>query len=212
MADWESLFKQALTCLADVGRRTVAPEWSFGGGTALMLQYRHRLSRDIDIFLHDAQYLTYLSPRLSAVAEGISRSYLETSSFVKLYLEEGEIDFIVAPDLLPSATIRQEVLGTPVEVQRPAEIATKKMFYRSDDFQVRDIFDVACVLQREPASLEEARSLVGAKRLQLEARVRALEPIYGRDASKLIVEPGREFSALLQLAPSMVLAWLRQAT
>ncbi|UBU61945.1 nucleotidyl transferase AbiEii/AbiGii toxin family protein [Acidithiobacillus ferrooxidans] len=32
-------------------------EWTIGGGTVLMFQYRHRLSRDIDIFITDAQYL-----------------------------------------------------------------------------------------------------------------------------------------------------------
>ena len=31
--------------------------WTFGGGTVLMRRYRHRLSKDIDIFLPDPRYL-----------------------------------------------------------------------------------------------------------------------------------------------------------
>ena len=45
------------------------PPWTFGGGTVLMLNYAHRLSRDIDIFLGDPQYLGFLSPRLNGTIE-----------------------------------------------------------------------------------------------------------------------------------------------
>jgi Nucleotidyl transferase AbiEii toxin, Type IV TA system len=37
--------------------------WTFGGGTAMMLQIDHRESRDVDIFLHDAQQLPFLDPQ-----------------------------------------------------------------------------------------------------------------------------------------------------
>ena len=36
------------------------PAWTLGGGTALMLRHDHRLSRDIDVFLRDPQYLPAL--------------------------------------------------------------------------------------------------------------------------------------------------------
>jgi hypothetical protein len=39
------------------------PFWTFGGGTVLMLRYRHRRSKDIDIFVPDPQHLGYVSPR-----------------------------------------------------------------------------------------------------------------------------------------------------
>lgn len=39
------------------------PHWSFGGGTALMLQTDHRESHDIDIFIHDPQILLFATPR-----------------------------------------------------------------------------------------------------------------------------------------------------
>jgi hypothetical protein len=39
------------------------PDWTLGGGTALMIHARHRISKDIDAFVDDAQYLPFLSPR-----------------------------------------------------------------------------------------------------------------------------------------------------
>ncbi len=40
-------------------------DWTWGGGTVLMLRHQHRLSWDVDLFLNDPQLLSYLSPRLN---------------------------------------------------------------------------------------------------------------------------------------------------
>ena len=97
---WEPLFAKAMTIVdaaaANVGEFT----WSFGGGTALMLKYRHRFSKDIDIFLRDPQFICHVTPRLSPVAESVTDQYEEGGEWVKLRLAEGEIDFI-APAGLP---------------------------------------------------------------------------------------------------------------
>src|SRR3989304_5756377 len=88
---WETLFKRALEVIDSVARAGITlDDWSFGGGTVLMRRYRHRLSRDIDIFVPDPRYLTYLSPRLNATAESLTSKYLEDARFVKLYFPEGE--------------------------------------------------------------------------------------------------------------------------
>jgi len=57
--------------------------WSFGGGTVLMRRYRHRVSKDVDIFVPDPQYLGYLSPRLNDAADSLTSKYLETANSVK---------------------------------------------------------------------------------------------------------------------------------
>jgi hypothetical protein len=60
------LFKHALSLVDQIARSGVAaPFWTFGGGTVLMLRYRHRRSKDIDIFVPDPQYLGYVTPRLN---------------------------------------------------------------------------------------------------------------------------------------------------
>src|SRR5690606_10923434 len=60
---WPILFDIAIEIL-DGFRETqgFAPQWSFGGGTALMLQIDHRESHEIDLFLDDPQVLPFLNP------------------------------------------------------------------------------------------------------------------------------------------------------
>jgi hypothetical protein len=41
----------------------IIDHWTFGGGTAMMLQIDHRESNDVDIFLQDAQLLPFLDPQ-----------------------------------------------------------------------------------------------------------------------------------------------------
>lgn len=54
MSHWESLFDEAVSIIAQANTPfTVVDSWTFGGGTALMLQINHRESFDIDIFIDD---------------------------------------------------------------------------------------------------------------------------------------------------------------
>ena len=78
-----------------------------------MLRYGHRLSKDIDIFVPDPQYLGYVTPRLSERAADLTQDYTEAATFVKLQFDEGEIDFVAAPNLLPAADAWEswEVMG-----------------------------------------------------------------------------------------------------
>ena len=64
------LFQRALALIDSVAKSgTVFEPWSFGGGTVLMRKFRHRFSKDIDIFVPDPQYLGHVSPRLNDAAE-----------------------------------------------------------------------------------------------------------------------------------------------
>ena len=92
---WETLFQRALALIDSVARTGTSFEpWTFGGGTVLMRKYRHRFSKDIDIFVPDPQYLGYVTPRLSDAAESMTSDYVEQGNFVKLVFPgEGEIDF-----------------------------------------------------------------------------------------------------------------------
>lgn len=75
---WQTLFRRAVSIIKSCEKAGLPePEWSFGGGTALMRRYRHRLSEDVDIFIGDPQYLTAFSPRLNDVAEGLTSNYAE---------------------------------------------------------------------------------------------------------------------------------------
>lgn len=153
---WEKLFPRALALIEEISRYggIADPFWTLGGGTVLMFRYRHRLSKDIDIFVPDPQYLGFVTPRLSDTAADLTQDYTEQpGSFVKLQFEEGEVDFVAAPNLLADAWETWDIGGRAVKVETAAEIIAKKMYHRGDRATARDLFDVALVIEREPQQL-----------------------------------------------------------
>jgi hypothetical protein len=82
---WQSLLATAFRLIDDAQVRSGHPfDWTMGGGTALMLRHRHRVSKDIDIFVTDPQILGFLNPRLGGLAEDIAERHDEGALFVKL--------------------------------------------------------------------------------------------------------------------------------
>jgi predicted nucleotidyltransferase component of viral defense system len=158
---WETLFTQALRMIGEIARHgRDDPFWTFGGGTVLMLRYGHRFSKDIDIFVPDPQSLGFVTPRLSDVAESITEDYVEAFGYVKLYLPEGEIDFVAAPNLTAPGFKIETLLGHPVRVETSVEIIAKKMWHRGDRITGRDIFDFALIAEREPDVLMPERQFI----------------------------------------------------
>ncbi|HAV37033.1 MAG TPA: hypothetical protein DCX52_11880 [Massilia sp.] len=155
--NWKGLFRHALSLIDDVLERgTKNLYWTFGGGTVLMLRHNHRFSKDIDIFVPDPQALGDVSPRLSSRAESLTTDYTEAANFVKLFLAEGEIDFVASPNLTRDPYVLQELLGREVKVETSAEIIAKKFWHRGNRLTARDMFDFALVAEKEPEALEAA--------------------------------------------------------
>jgi hypothetical protein len=100
-SEWRRLFRITID-LIDQLRENAGGydfEWSFGGGTAMMIQIGHRESHDIDIFLDDPQLLGFIDPSRSHLHfETMPSDYLgDGLRFQKFAFEGiGEIDFIVA--------------------------------------------------------------------------------------------------------------------
>lgn len=154
---WQGLLRQALTLIEGIRRHgTSNPFWTFGGGTVLMLRYGHRLSKDVDIFVPDPQYLGFVNPRLSDLAADITSDYEEHAQFVKLNLPQGEIDFVVSQNLIDPGYDEWSIFGEPVKVETAAEIIAKKMWHRGDRPTPRDLFDLSLVIEKDPESLLEA--------------------------------------------------------
>jgi hypothetical protein len=156
---WKSLLRKAMICLDSLSGNTGPFTWSLGGGTVLMLHYEHRLSKDIDIFLADPQLLTFLSPRLNDEVSSMAEGYDEQSSWLKITLTQGEIDFVVAPVLTSPGWERWYFEGRTINRETPVEIAAKKVFYRAAEFKARDIFDLAFVLKHEGPEMERNRDI-----------------------------------------------------
>lgn len=176
---WRVLLAHAL-CLIDELRAHGLrdPFWTLGGGTVLMFRYRHRRSKDIDIFVPDPQYLGHVTPRLSDVADSIATDYVEGAGYVKLLRPEGEIDFVAAPNLTDTAYDTWRLLKRPVRVETATEIIAKKLWHRGSTPSARDVFDLSLVIEREPAPLRQAHAFLTRHRqtflAQLESRAAVL--------------------------------------
>ncbi|OGA54290.1 MAG: hypothetical protein A3F74_13230 [Betaproteobacteria bacterium RIFCSPLOWO2_12_FULL_62_58] len=162
---WETLFLRALELIDSVSYAGITLEdWSFGGGTVLMRRHHHRLSKDIDIFVPDPQYLGYLSPRLNTRADTLTTKYFEQANSLKLIFPEGEIDFVASAPLTEDPTVTEDLFGRQVEVETSAEIVAKKVWHRAADFTARDIFDLAMVAEKEPRALWKIEPVLGDRR------------------------------------------------
>jgi Nucleotidyl transferase AbiEii toxin, Type IV TA system len=151
---WKTLFARALELIdsvASAGRSL--EDWTFGGGTVLMIRHHHRLSKDVDIFVPEGQYLPYLTPRLNGKAELLTSDYTEDHRSVKLRFKEGEIDFVASASLSAHPYELLEVLGRRVRVETSTEIIAKKVWHRGALFTGRDLFDLAMVAENESAAL-----------------------------------------------------------
>ncbi|MDE3026924.1 MAG: nucleotidyl transferase AbiEii/AbiGii toxin family protein [Paracoccaceae bacterium] len=120
--------------------------WSFGGGTALMLQIRHRESHDIDLFIEDAQYLPFLNPQTQDYQLALNPTDYETdgSHALKIVFDGvGEVDFICCGTITATPVIETYLRGRRIRVETPAEILAKKVVFRGTRMQPRDMFDIA---------------------------------------------------------------------
>lgn len=154
---WQTLLAHAFTLVDEIERHGISnPFWTFGGGTVLMLRHHHRMSKDIDIFVPDPQYLGFVSPRLSDAAERVSVDYVEGPGYVKLLRPEGEIDFVASPNLTAQPYDEWTLHGRTIKVETAAEIVAKKLWHRGDRATARDLFDLSLVIEREPDALVTA--------------------------------------------------------
>jgi hypothetical protein len=172
LPEWARLFRTARALIQQVNsEQIIIDRWTFGGGTAMMLQVDHRESRDVDIFLSDPQLLSFLDPRKrdfqfeiqpdDCVGDGV-RS-------LKLVFDKiGEIDFIVAGALTTTPAVQSDIDGEAILLETIPEIIAKKIYYRSSSIKPRDIFDIAAAGEQHVDSvIKELRSYRGQVRQTL---------------------------------------------
>ena len=119
------------------------------------------MSKDIDLFGYDAQWLSVLSPRLNAKAASLALDYVEQANAVKLVTARGDIDFIIAGDVTTMIERTAETfLGREVSIDPISEILAKKLFYRAATFKPRDVYDLSAAV--DLASADAARAVQAA--------------------------------------------------
>ena len=156
------------------------PRWSFGGGTSLAVVYDHRISRDVDIFVASSDTLTELSPARNPATKALlaGRSYQFPGNYLKLQMEDGEIDFIVAGRRTADPVQSWRFQKRTIDVDTPWETAIKKMFYRPSTFKVRDAFDLAAVIDHHGEPLRSSLIVVEDRLDKLIDRLDALSTTY----------------------------------
>jgi hypothetical protein len=148
---WRALLNEAFGILDHVNRDAdIVDTWSFGGGTAMMIQIDHRESHDVDLFLDDPQLLPYVEATVAErqFALGEATYNGDGTGHLKIAFEGvGEIDFIVTGHVTDAPTTFQEIEGRQVALETVPEIIAKKVRYRGSRIQPRDIFDIAAAVE-----------------------------------------------------------------
>jgi hypothetical protein len=173
--DWLRLFRIARSLIRQVNSdQPIIDHWTFGGGTAMMIQIDHRESHDVDFFLADPQLLPFLDPqkhdfKFEIQPDGYAGDGARSLKIA--FTGIGEIDFIVAVAMTTSPTIQTEVDGELVLLESIPEIITKKVYFRRANIMPRDIFDIAA------AGEEYADSLIKELRPYRDQVIQALTTI-----------------------------------
>jgi nucleotidyltransferase AbiEii toxin of type IV toxin-antitoxin system len=178
-----------------------------------MLHAHHRLSRDIDAFIDDPQYLALLSPETTDVWN--CTDWDKAAHYLKLRYPEGEIDFIVSGAISDLEPVPKELDLTSIRagwrptimVEPPTEIALKKMYHRATMLKPRDIFDIAVVKKTDGAPLIANLGDVASKKNDLVRRLTSIHVDYlTADLAELDIQPGweRERETCLETVLSLV--------
>lgn len=209
---WKPLLSEALAILDDLRARGFgAPDLVFGGGTVLMMRLHHRLSKDIDLFLHDAQWLGLLTPRLNDRVAARAEDYSEQANALKLVLRGGDIDFVVAGDVTgvkPSE--RLEYAGWSLPLESTEEVLAKKLYFRAGLLKPRDAFDLVAAHRADPKAARRAIAASAPRRDEQRRRLSALAQLSPETLSADVSAIG-DFAQLLPTLAADALALVEEA-
>jgi hypothetical protein len=160
-SEWERLFVIACDLLDQVHEHAGDHpfNWSFGGGTAMMIQIGHRESHDVDIFIDDGQILGFLDPakvdlhfKEKPADYGGDGARFQKFAFTNI----GEIDFIASGHLTDAAFVVKQIEGRDVKLEAIPEIIAKKVYHRGSEAKARDVFDIAAAARSHRAEVVAA--------------------------------------------------------
>lgn len=194
-SQWDKLFRIATDLIGQVRENTAGYpfDWSFGGGTAMMIQIGHRESHDIDIFFDDGQILGFLKPAKAELSFAeIPAAYDgDGVRFQKFAFDGiGEIDFIIAGPLTSPPTLIREIQGVMVALETIPEIIAKKIYHRGADAKARDVFDIAASARHHRAEVVTALRAFPGQVTRTRERLEILNPEFvARTIGQLMILP-----------------------
>lgn len=114
--------------------------------------------------------------------EDVTSEYNDTAEYVKLFLPEGEIDFVASSTLTNNPFEEHEVLGRNILLETPIEIVAKKIWHRGDRATPRNLLDLAMVIDRHYNEILDYRDVflknIEAFINQCESRKAIMLPVF----------------------------------
>ncbi|WP_108063941.1 nucleotidyl transferase AbiEii/AbiGii toxin family protein [Poseidonibacter lekithochrous] len=133
---------------------------TLGGGTALASYYwNHRYSTDIDIFIYDEEDKKHLvkesnwSEEVKTTMEsiGYKGNFRSHPIYSEIVIDEDcKIQFFDVVKKSHNPYQKVNLWGYELLIDTVEEIIAKKIYYRADKGNSRDLFDIAIALHKEP--------------------------------------------------------------
>ncbi len=150
--------------LALLKERGIEADCALGGGTALSAYYwQHRFSSDIDMFIHNgtAEDLKKIDPRKTSKAIKAQLTKIKYTGDLKkhpIYTElaidqNSKMQFFVVKDYTAVPYSEVTLWGKNILIESVAEIIAKKVYYRCEDANARDLFDLTVAIYKDPTVL-----------------------------------------------------------
>jgi predicted nucleotidyltransferase component of viral defense system len=157
----EKMLDISLALLEECG---VKADYALGGGTALSAHYwQHRFSTDIDIFIHNGtkEDLNRIDPRKTSEVIKAQLKKINYRGDLKkhpIYTElsiddDSKMQFFVVKSHTTIPYTKIILWDKEIFVESIEEIIAKKVYYRCEDANARDLFDLAVAINKNPSIL-----------------------------------------------------------
>ncbi len=164
MYDFQLQEKMLGISLALLKERGVKANCALGGGTALSAYYwQHRFSTDIDIFIHNgtAADLNKIDPRKTSAPIKAQLAKINYTGNLKkhpIYTElsidnDSKMQFFVVKGHTSIPYFPATLWGKDIFIESIEEIIAKKIYYRCEDANARDLFDLAIAIEKDSTIL-----------------------------------------------------------
>lgn len=186
---------------------------SLGGGTALSAYYwEHRYSTDIDLFIDNSNTLSDIRTYFASLHEKYDIRF--PGHYVEIHLSPNEkIQFFETSPRTKTPRVCTNLWGFEnIYIESVVEILAKKIRFRGDKGNTRDIFDIALGLTKNPSLIQEALECGAFSMEHINALKKTLEAIASsKDLIQIyemeidFIDPAPHYKELALNAPKFLL-------
>ncbi len=173
-----------------------------------MYYFQHRLSFDIDLFVNDAQYLGFFSPKLwiDDCAHFDSARYIDQHNHIGVTNKDNiKIDILL--DYASNEGYiddSKKIFSFDIHVESLENIIAKKITFRKTDNKTRDIFDISVALYHNDGLFDQLLNDQKITKQDLLTLQNSLQELNKEkyNAQIKIVKPTQEYSHIALNAPN----------